>query len=171
MTHEPYKSHLLPLWRFRNASIAKQSSTALFDEFLRFYKEGDFVGMDMCRKFLQLGIIRTRHYANYKGGRKYDTREDGTRVIRDRSAGHEGQEDKLAASKIFAEATKKCWAHEGYKDLKGKYQKELKDWIQFHCEDMPKEKEESKGESRHQSETPEQMKQEKELGDGPRKIP
>ena len=32
----------------------------------------DGVGMDMARKFLQMGFTRSRRYANHKGGRKYD---------------------------------------------------------------------------------------------------
>ena len=29
----------------------------------------DFVGMDMCRKFLEMGFTRARRYANHKDGR------------------------------------------------------------------------------------------------------
>ena len=32
----------------------------------------DFVGMDMCRKFLEMGFTRARRYANHKDGNKYD---------------------------------------------------------------------------------------------------
>ena len=32
----------------------------------------DFVGMDMCRKFLEMGFTRARRYANHKDGKKYD---------------------------------------------------------------------------------------------------
>ena len=32
----------------------------------------DFVGMDMCRKFLEMGVTRARRYANHKDGKKYD---------------------------------------------------------------------------------------------------
>ena len=31
----------------------------------------DFVGMDMCRKFLEMGFTRARRYANHKSGKKY----------------------------------------------------------------------------------------------------
>jgi hypothetical protein len=33
----------------------------------------DFVGMDMCRKFLEMGFTRARRYANHKDGKKYDS--------------------------------------------------------------------------------------------------
>ena len=31
----------------------------------------DFIGMDMCRKFLEMGFTRARRYANHKDGKKY----------------------------------------------------------------------------------------------------
>ena len=31
----------------------------------------DFIGMDMCRKFLEMGFTRARRYANHKNGKKY----------------------------------------------------------------------------------------------------
>ena len=33
--------------------------------------DNDFVGMDMCRKFLEMGFTRARRYANHKSGKKY----------------------------------------------------------------------------------------------------
>ncbi len=72
LTVEPYKSELLPLWRFRTPAIARASAAALFDAFERYRDAKDFVGMDMTRKFLQMGITRARRYANHKDGKKYD---------------------------------------------------------------------------------------------------
>jgi len=68
---EPYKSEILPLWRFKNPEIAKISAVAIFALFKNYKKQRDFVGMDMARKFLQMGFTRARRYANYQGGRKY----------------------------------------------------------------------------------------------------
>jgi hypothetical protein len=68
---EPYKSELLPLWRFRTPDIARTSSAALAARFEHYKREGDFVGMDMTRKFLQMGFTRARRYANHKSGRKW----------------------------------------------------------------------------------------------------
>lgn len=68
---EPYKSELLPHWRFRTPEIARPSANALYELFLRYKAAGDFVGMDMARKYLQMGYTRARRYANHKGGRKY----------------------------------------------------------------------------------------------------
>ena len=69
---EPYKSEILPHWRFKTPEIAKVSSDKIYQLFLDYQAAGDFVGMDMSRKFLQMGYTRSRRYANYKGGRKYD---------------------------------------------------------------------------------------------------
>ena len=36
--------------------------------------KNDFVGMDMCRKFLEMGFTRARRYANHRDGNKYDSK-------------------------------------------------------------------------------------------------
>ena len=54
LTFEPYKSSLLPLWRFKTPDIARKSSRELWDRFEQYDREGDFVGMDMTRKFIQM---------------------------------------------------------------------------------------------------------------------
>ncbi|MFN3430422.1 MAG: DUF4385 domain-containing protein [Candidatus Sericytochromatia bacterium] len=72
LTVEPYKSELVPLWRFKTPDIATESSQALYAMYLRYKAQGDFVGMDMARKFIQMGYTRARRYANHPGGRKYD---------------------------------------------------------------------------------------------------
>ena len=69
---EPYKSEILPHWRFATVAAAKKSAAAIYKLFLAYRVKRDFVGMDMARKFLQMGYTRARRYANYKGGRKYD---------------------------------------------------------------------------------------------------
>jgi len=71
LTVEPYKSELLPLWRFKTPAIARKSARALYAAFLAYGAEGDFVGMDMARKYLQMGWTRARRYANHRSGRKY----------------------------------------------------------------------------------------------------
>ena len=68
---EPYKSELLPHWRFQTPIIARQSADTIYALFLDYKKQQDFVGMDMARKFLQMGYTRARRYANHKSGRKW----------------------------------------------------------------------------------------------------
>ena len=69
---QPYKSELLPLWRFRTPEVATISAAALLEKFYAYRAAGDFVGMDMARKYLQMGWTRSRRYANHKGGKKYE---------------------------------------------------------------------------------------------------
>ena len=78
LTVEPYKSELLPLWRFATPAAARKSSAALEKRFDAFVKAGDFPGADMARKFIQMGWTRARRYANHPGGRKY---KPGTREV------------------------------------------------------------------------------------------
>ena len=47
LTYEPYKSELLPLWRFRTVEIARRSAEELWARFVGYEAEGDFVGMDV----------------------------------------------------------------------------------------------------------------------------
>jgi hypothetical protein len=70
---EPYKSEILPYWRFKNPEIATESSNKIYQMFLQYLDVNDFVGADMARKFLQMGYTRSRRYANHKSGRKYKT--------------------------------------------------------------------------------------------------
>jgi hypothetical protein len=58
---EPYKSELLPHWRFRTPEIARQSSETLYAKYEVYRQQGDFVG-----------YTRSRRYANHRTGRKYD---------------------------------------------------------------------------------------------------
>src|SRR5687767_8286510 len=68
---EPYKSEILPHWRFKDPETAAVSSEKIYDMFLEYLQIHDFVGADMARKFLQMGYTRARRYANHKSGRKY----------------------------------------------------------------------------------------------------
>jgi hypothetical protein len=70
---EPYKSEILPHWRFKNPEIAAASSDKIYQMFLEYLEQDDFVGADMARKFIQMGYTRSRRYANHKSGKKYRT--------------------------------------------------------------------------------------------------
>lgn len=69
---QPYKGELLPLWRFATMPEAEASIAALREKFAAYRAAGDFVGMDMTRKYLQMGYTRARRYANHRTGRKRD---------------------------------------------------------------------------------------------------
>ena len=74
LTVEPYKSALLPLWRFKTPAQAAQSARAILKAYARYKAAGDFPGMDMARKFLQMGYTRSMRYARHRSGRKYSDR-------------------------------------------------------------------------------------------------
>ena len=71
LTVEPYKSEILPFWKFKTPDLAALSAKKILALFRRYRKEKDFVGMDMARKFLQMGYTRSRRYANHRSGKKY----------------------------------------------------------------------------------------------------
>jgi hypothetical protein len=83
--------------------------------YLEFKKQNDFVGMDMARKFLQMGYTRARRYTNYKGGRKYD--EDGN--IKERQI----DQEKAESAAIFETLWKKVRTDEEYLEKKKEHQK------------------------------------------------
>jgi len=94
---EPYKSEILPWWRFRTVEVAKESSEKIMQLFEAYREKDDFVGMDMARKFIQMGYTLARRYSNHQGGRKYDA--DGKELPRT------VEKEKAAAAAIF----KVCW--------------------------------------------------------------
>lgn len=112
---EPYKSEILPHWRFKTPEIAKESSDKIYQMYLDYKEAGDFIGMDMARKFLQMGYTRSRRYANYKGGRKYD--ENGEVKERD------GDPEKAKSAAIFEEKWISVREDEDYLKLKKEHQK------------------------------------------------
>lgn len=108
---EPYKSELLPHWRFKTEEEAKASSAVIYGMFEGYLAAGDFPGADMARKFLQMGWTRARRYANHKGGRKYDT-ETGAELPRAEDA------EKAAAAAVFYERYVAARQHPEYLRLK-----------------------------------------------------
>ncbi|GIZ41099.1 hypothetical protein CKM354_000441500 [Cercospora kikuchii] len=151
LTFEPYKSILLPHWRFRTVPIAEESSKTLKGAFDHYVQEGDLVGSDMARKFIQMGMTRAKRYANHAGGKKYaksslQLEREAAALTGDpvknpnhshlkrtelpKSTGHAGQEEKLAASEIFKVLWKECMKDEGYLRLKDEWQKEKKAWVE-----------------------------------------
>ncbi|EOC1289104.1 DUF4385 family protein [Cronobacter muytjensii] len=90
---EPYKSEILPYWRYKDEESARVSAEKIYALFEAYREKDDFVGMDMARKFIQMGYTRARRYANYKGGKKYDE---------DRNLNPRGNDPvKAAAATVF----------------------------------------------------------------------
>ena len=68
----PYTNDICTYWRFKTPDEAVKSSNKIFAMYLDYRDEKDFIGMDMCRKFLEMGFTRSRRYANHHTGKKYD---------------------------------------------------------------------------------------------------
>ena len=117
---EPYKSEILPHWRFKTPEIAKESSEKIMEMYEEYRKADDFVGMDMARKFIQMGYTRSRRYTNYKGGHKYN--EDGTVKVRNIDP------IKAESAAIFKKKWDQIREDEDYLMRKKKHQKEYGWW-------------------------------------------
>ena len=108
---EPYKSQILPHWKFKTVVDAKKSSKKIYSMFLAYLKNEDFPGADMARKFLQMGWTRARRYANHAGGRKYD-KATGTELPRT------VDDEKAEVAAIFYERYVAARQHAKYLQLK-----------------------------------------------------
>ncbi len=113
---EPYKSEILPHWRFKTLGEAKRSSRMIYNLFIRYLRQGDFVGADMAKKFLQMGWTRARRYANHRSGNKYD-RVTGVALPR------QSDSQKAKAAELFYERYSKARGNRTYKKLKQRRQK------------------------------------------------
>lgn len=117
LTVEPYKSELLPLWRFRTPEDAEASSMAIYHAFVGYKEAQEFVGMDMARKFLQMGFTRSRRYARHRGGRKYA--DDGSELPEKFDA------EKQRSAEIFQAVLEKVRADTTYQELKRGHQRRV----------------------------------------------
>ena len=72
----PYTDQICKYWRFKTPTIAKNSAEKIYIMYADYRAKNDFIGMDMCRKFLEMGFTRARRYANHRDGNKYDKNGD-----------------------------------------------------------------------------------------------
>ena len=107
---QPYKSEILPYWKFSTIEKAQVSSRKITSLFFRYRDAEDFVGMDMARKFLQMGFTRARRYANHPTGRKFDSKGELLPFIEDNI--------KAEAAEIFREAWFTVEQDPIYQDMK-----------------------------------------------------
>lgn len=114
---EPYKSEILPYWRFKTSILAQESSEKIYQIFLKYLANKDFVGADLARKFLQMGFTRARRYANYKGGRKYD-KNDYHQLERGT-----GEKEKALSADIFYQKWQEAEKNSTYTTMKKEWKK------------------------------------------------
>lgn len=124
---EPYKSEILPHWRFKTPDIAEESSAKILELFHAYLDADDFVGADMARKFLQMGWTRARRYANHKGGKKYDGPVPDDKKGQSGSHGRaelprEQDPVKARSAEIFYGRYVEARENEAYKRLKKEHQ-------------------------------------------------
>ena len=112
----PYTDDICKHWKFKTPKIAEKSARVITEMFFEYLYEDDFIGMDMCRKFLEMGFTRSRRYANHKDRKKYD--KNGNILPQEKDW---ATSDKAISAKIF----------KVYRDLVAKneiYQKRRKAW-------------------------------------------
>ena len=93
-----YTNDICAHWRFVDETTARKSSAKIYSMYLNYKDNRDFIGMDMARKFLEMGFTRARRYANHSSGRKYT--EDGRIRPQQADALHNV---KAKSAKIFKE--------------------------------------------------------------------
>ena len=95
----PYTNDICKYWRFKTPYDAAMSSMRILFLYHQYKDQEDFVGMDMCRKFLEMGFTRARRYANHKDGKKYD--KDGNVRPQEKDW---ATSDKAKSAQIFKRA-------------------------------------------------------------------
>jgi hypothetical protein len=114
---QSYKSELLPLWGYADRETADEGGQAIYERFRRYRRESDFVGMDMARKYLQMGYTRAMRYARYPGGQKY---EDGE----EREPMHWADGDKREAALVYEAWLENVRADERYQRRKAHHEEQ-----------------------------------------------
>jgi hypothetical protein len=80
MSIEPYRSHLNHMWYFHTAPLAQHSADELWNRFLDYHWHGDFIGMDMACKFVEMGMMCSQYMEDLRRGKVRDA-EDAPREI------------------------------------------------------------------------------------------
>ena len=111
----PYTNDICKYWKFKTPYIAQQSAQKIFDLYLDYRCNKDFVGMDMCRKFLEMGFTRARRYANHKVGKKY---KNGKILPQEKDA---LTSQKAISARIFKTYRDLCTTDEYYIQLRKKW--------------------------------------------------
>ena len=116
----PYTNDICKHWRFKTPAEAMISATKILHMYHMYKEKRDFVGMDMARKFLEMGFTRARRYANHKDGRIYvqTHNEKFERLPQEKDW---ATNDKAKSAKIFKKARDKVAKDPVYIEMR-------KDW-------------------------------------------
>tara|TARA_A100001011_G_scaffold83441_1_gene87169 strand:+ start:261 stop:722 length:462 start_codon:yes stop_codon:yes gene_type:complete len=109
----PYTNDICSHWRFVNETVASKSADKIYSMFCDYKDQQDFIGMDMARKFLEMGFTRSRRYANHSDGKKYA--EDGSVRPQSPDALHC---EKARSATVFKKVRDKAAYDETYKSMR-----------------------------------------------------
>jgi hypothetical protein len=109
----PYTDDICKHWRFVDVVAARKSSTKIYEMYQDYKRQKDFIGMDMARKFLEMGHTRARRYANHSSGKKYDS----TGKVRPQELDWKTNE-KAKAAQIFKEVRDKVAYDPEYQQMR-----------------------------------------------------
>lgn len=68
--YQPYSDRLRQHWGYDTVEQAEEDAEWLYEQFQEYVADGNYVGADMARKFLEMGWTRSMRYAKYPGGEK-----------------------------------------------------------------------------------------------------
>ncbi|SFB72256.1 protein of unknown function [Halobiforma haloterrestris] len=117
---QPYKDELLPLWSIENLEGAEEAAADVYRKFEEYKRADEFPGMDLARKYLQMGWTRSLRYAKYPGGQKYEVDEDGNRVEREPQQWYD--EEKFEIAQVYREYLDRVKEDETYQRRKREWQ-------------------------------------------------
>ena len=109
----PYTNDICSHWRFVNETVASKSADKIYSMFCDYKDQQDFIGMDMARKFLEMGFTRSRRYANHSDGKKYA--KDGSVRPQSPTALHC---EKARSATVFKKVRDKAAYDETYKSMR-----------------------------------------------------
>ena len=86
--------------------------------FCEYKQRKDFIGMDMARKFLEMGFTRARRYANHSSGRKYA--KDGSILPVESDC---LESEKSRSARVFKEVRDKAAYDPIYKEMRSEWRR------------------------------------------------
>ena len=119
----PYTNDICQYWRFKTPGDAAISAMKILFLYHQYKGQGDFVGMDMCRKFLEMGFTRARRYANHKSGKKYDKSGNVRPQEKDWATS-----DKAKSAKIFKQGRDRVTTDPKYIQMRKQW-REGEKWV------------------------------------------
>ena len=110
----PYTDVICKHWRFKTVKEAKKSAEHIYNMYADYRVLRDFIGMDMCRKFLEMGFTRARRYANHKDGKVLPQEKDWATSEKAKAARiHKEYRDRVTHDPIYIEMRKR-WREQEY---------------------------------------------------------